>query len=142
MGCGDSRKARARGVKSHPASPGLGWETVGGVHHLRTPGGIVRARRVAVATGGYTPQGLHKSLTNKIMPILSNSMVTRPLTADERAEAGLKTTTFITDTRTLRFYYRVRSEEQTSELQSLMRISYAVFCLKKKQIRKTYDYIS
>src|SRR3546814_7263127 len=29
-----------------------------------------------------------------------------------------------------------RSEEHTSELQSLMRISYAVFCLKKKQ-RKT-----
>src|SRR3546814_2934097 len=27
---------------------------------------------------------------------------------------------------------RVRSEEHTSELQSLMRISYAVFCLKKK----------
>src|SRR3546814_6127932 len=30
-----------------------------------------------------------------------------------------------------------RSEEHTSELQSLMRISYAVFCLKKKT-RKTY----
>src|SRR3546814_9758213 len=28
----------------------------------------------------------------------------------------------------------VRSEEHTSELQSLMRISYAVFCLKKKNI--------
>src|SRR3546814_2556207 len=28
--------------------------------------------------------------------------------------------------------YRHRSEEHTSELQSLMRISYAVFCLKKK----------
>src|SRR3546814_9371765 len=28
----------------------------------------------------------------------------------------------------------LRSEEHTSELQSLMRISYAVFCLKKKQI--------
>src|SRR3546814_2932548 len=27
---------------------------------------------------------------------------------------------------------RIRSEEHTSELQSLMRISYAVFCLKKK----------
>src|SRR3546814_7933019 len=27
----------------------------------------------------------------------------------------------------------IRSEEHTSELQSLMRISYAVFCLKKKQ---------
>src|SRR3546814_9829029 len=29
-----------------------------------------------------------------------------------------------------------RSEEQTSELQSLMRISYAVFCLKKKKQEK------
>src|SRR3546814_5451786 len=29
-------------------------------------------------------------------------------------------------------YQEVRSEEHTSELQSLMRISYAVFCLKKK----------
>src|SRR3546814_2402819 len=29
-------------------------------------------------------------------------------------------------------YYYGRSEEHTSELQSLMRISYAVFCLKKK----------
>src|SRR3546814_2451713 len=47
-----------------------------------------------------------------------------------------------------------RSEEHTSELQSLMRISYAVFCLKKKKkptqdlitlhiiIRQSYTYIS
>src|SRR3546814_5456931 len=34
-----------------------------------------------------------------------------------------------------------RSEEHTSELQSLMRISYAVFCLKKK-IRTKYNYSS
>src|SRR3546814_10389872 len=34
--------------------------------------------------------------------------------------------------RTCRTASGVRSEEQTSELQSLMRISYAVFCLKKK----------
>src|SRR3546814_10295765 len=32
-----------------------------------------------------------------------------------------------------------RSEEHTSELQSLMRISYAVFCLKKKYITQYYD---
>src|SRR3546814_9672563 len=32
----------------------------------------------------------------------------------------------------LGFLARQRSEEHTSELQSLMRISYAVFCLKKK----------
>src|SRR3546814_10874084 len=33
----------------------------------------------------------------------------------------------------------IRSEEHTSELQSLMRISYAVFCLKKKN-KKKYMY--
>src|SRR3546814_5557532 len=34
-----------------------------------------------------------------------------------------------------------RSEEHTSELQSLMRISYDVFCLKKqKQLRRLHDY--
>src|SRR3546814_4381261 len=32
-----------------------------------------------------------------------------------------------------------RSEEHTSELQSLMRISYAVFCLTNKHTRKTTD---
>src|SRR3546814_4398785 len=31
----------------------------------------------------------------------------------------------------------MRSEEHTSELQSLMRISYAVFCLKKKKTNKS-----
>src|SRR3546814_2348816 len=34
-------------------------------------------------------------------------------------------------------YALLRSEEHTSELQSLMRISYAVFCLKKKNYNRT-----
>src|SRR3546814_1602775 len=34
-----------------------------------------------------------------------------------------------------------RSEEHTSELQSLMRISYAVFCLKKKKTTRGHGYI-
>src|SRR3546814_6551426 len=34
-----------------------------------------------------------------------------------------------------------RSEEHTSELQSLMRISYAVFCLKKKQRKKQIEHM-
>ena len=76
------------------------------MHHLRTPAGIVRARAVGFATGGYTSNGLHRSLDSKIMPILSNSLVTRPLTAAELEATAFKTTEVITDTRTLRFYYR------------------------------------
>src|SRR3546814_7513220 len=36
--------------------------------------------------------------------------------------------------------YPPRSEEHTSELQSLMRISYAVFCLKKKTLTKLQEH--
>src|SRR3546814_4142301 len=36
-------------------------------------------------------------------------------------------------------YKRDRSEEHTSELQSLMRISYAVFCLKKKKTKQSKE---
>src|SRR3546814_1626757 len=39
----------------------------------------------------------------------------------------------------LRKEYLSRSEEHTSELQSLMRISYAVFCLNKNKQRITYN---
>src|SRR3546814_2502905 len=37
----------------------------------------------------------------------------------------------------IRIQHHARSEEHTSELQSLMRISYAVFCLKKKNKHNT-----
>src|SRR3546814_1020773 len=40
----------------------------------------------------------------------------------------------------LRLLFVVRSEEHTSELQSLMRISYAVFCLKKKTQKHAQTY--
>src|SRR3546814_7536431 len=39
-----------------------------------------------------------------------------------------------------RLVSRTRSEEHTSELQSLMRISYAVFCLKKKTNSSEYSH--
>jgi glycine/D-amino acid oxidase-like deaminating enzyme len=101
------RKARAMGVKVHTASPVQGWQTIHGVHHLQTPGGVVRAKRVAVCTGGYTSQGLNPLLKNKILPILSNSVTTRVLTAAELAATNFRSQTFLTDTRTLRFYYRL-----------------------------------
>ncbi|KAB2916371.1 MAG: FAD-binding oxidoreductase [Hyphomicrobiaceae bacterium] len=99
-------KARRLGATVHPASPIVGWETRNGTHFLRTPGGIVRARAVAIATGGYSGQTLHASLRNRYFPILSNSIVTRPLTSGEKAACNFLTNEVITDTRTLRFYYR------------------------------------
>ncbi|WEM44188.1 FAD-binding oxidoreductase (plasmid) [Photobacterium sp. DA100] len=101
------KKARALGATVHPASPVIGWETRNGIHYLKTPGGTVKARAVGVATGGYTSQGLHGQLKNRLLPILSNSMVTRPLTNSEIEACNFRTNQVITDTRVLRHYYRL-----------------------------------
>jgi glycine/D-amino acid oxidase-like deaminating enzyme len=106
------RKARALGAKLHTGSPVQNWKTRNGVHHLHTPGGVVRAKRVAVCTGGYTGQPLSPLLKNKIMPVLSNSVVTRPLTDAELAATNFRSKTFLTDTRTLRFYYRLLDDNR------------------------------
>ncbi|ODM44869.1 NAD(P)/FAD-dependent oxidoreductase [Cereibacter johrii] len=99
--------ARGQGATVHPDSPVQGWELKGGVHHLRTPGGTVRARRVAVATAAYATRSLHGRLRDRVMPILSNSVVTRVLTPAELDAVGIRTGSPLTDTRTLRHYYRL-----------------------------------
>src|SRR3546814_6321512 len=60
-------------------------------------------------------------------PAFSARVRRAPATREE-AEAALDATRF--------HRFAKRSEEHTSELQSLMRISYAVFCLKKKNKKK------
>ena len=104
--------ARSAGVKVHTASPVTAIERDGAAFRVRTPGGTVRARAVAIATGGYTGQWLDPSLRNRIMPILSNSVVTRPLTPDEIASTNFRTRQVVTDTRTLRHYYRLLPDDR------------------------------
>jgi len=106
------RAARAAGATVHTASPVLGIEQDGAHFRVHTPGGLVRACAVAIATGGYTGQGLHPRLRNRVMPILSNSAVTRPLTKDEIAWVNFRTRQVITDTRTLRHYYRLLPDDR------------------------------
>lgn len=100
-------KARRLGATVHPSSPVQGWETKNGYHYLQTPGGVVKAKSVGVATGGYTSNGLHKEMKNRLLPILSNSVVTRRLTDDEIEECKFYTHQILTDTRVLRHYYRL-----------------------------------
>lgn len=103
---GYHRLARAAGARIHTASPVQSWHREGSTHVLMTPRGIVRAKKVICATNGYTAPNLHPQLKNRTFPVLSNVIVTRPLTADELEQTGFKSNDVITDTRTLRFYYR------------------------------------
>lgn len=99
--------ARSLGAKVHTDSPVEQWEYRNGAHHLRTPHGTVRAKRVAVATAAYAPRGLNPRVKDRLMPIMSNSVVTRVLTDSELAAVGIQKLSPLTDTRTLRHYYRL-----------------------------------
>jgi hypothetical protein len=98
--------ALRRGARLCDRSPVLAWQRDGGWHHLSTPGGTVRARRVVMATNGYTPEGLHPFLGGRTLPATSNIIVTRPLTAAEWRAIGMLTTQVYADTRKLLFYWR------------------------------------
>ncbi|MGZ9811882.1 NAD(P)/FAD-dependent oxidoreductase [Pseudoroseicyclus sp. H15] len=104
---GYHRAARGLGVKIHTGSPVSGWVREGGWYRLATPGGTVKARRIAIATAAYTAGGMARVTRGRLLPILSNSIVTRVLTEAERAACGFKTLAPLTDTRTLRHYYRL-----------------------------------
>ena len=104
---GYQRLARSYGARVHVSSPVGSIQPYPQGYRLNTPGGVVTAKRVGIATGAYGGERLSPLLTGKIMPILSNSMVTRVLTADELNSLSVRKPAFITDTRTLRFYYRM-----------------------------------
>src|SRR3546814_8678930 len=69
------------------------------------------------------------------LPRISADIVGFPWSAP--CKHGMQRPGMILDIEPITYVAAVRSEEHTSELQSLMRISYAVFCLKKK--KKNYN---
>src|SRR3546814_3338389 len=85
-----------------------------------------------------------------MMTVLANSLAVAALNRREREARVLNAGSFMHGSQARRMenargppvtsraaWRGGRSEEHTSELQSLMRISYAVFCLKKKKTKHT-----
>ncbi|MGV8996444.1 MAG: NAD(P)/FAD-dependent oxidoreductase [Parvibaculaceae bacterium] len=98
--------ARA-GARLYGCSHVTHWEKSGGEHILHAASGTLRARRVIIATNGFTQPSLQKNLSDRLLPVLSNIIVTRPLTADELAAQNWKTDLPCANTRRLLYYYRV-----------------------------------
>jgi taurine dehydrogenase large subunit len=98
--------ARRAGAKVHSGSPVLSWDKNGHTHFLKTPSATVRARTVVLATNGYTPEHLHDCVRASTLPVLSQIIVTRAMTAQEKAATGFRTVHVLTDTRNLLYYWR------------------------------------
>ncbi|ESR23848.1 NAD(P)/FAD-dependent oxidoreductase [Lutibaculum baratangense] len=101
--------ARA-GAVIHARTPVERWEKVGSEHRLHTPGGRLRAKRVVVATNGYTAEDLHPALAGAVLPALSSVVTTRPLTQEELSAQGWTSPVMASDTRNLLHYFRLLPE--------------------------------
>ncbi|HWP89052.1 MAG TPA: FAD-binding oxidoreductase, partial [Burkholderiales bacterium] len=106
LASGVLRMACAAGAIVHTASPVTAWEKRGAEQVLTTPHGTVRAKKVVIATNGYTPQHLHPAVRATLLPVLSHIIVTRPLTPEEIRAAHFLTRHVLTDSRKLLYYWR------------------------------------
>ncbi|MBX3446635.1 MAG: FAD-binding oxidoreductase [Parvibaculaceae bacterium] len=99
--------AARSGARLHGSSPVTRWEKEGKRHCLVTPSGTIRASRVLVATNGFTRAPMPEALSSRVLPVMSNIVVTRPLTESELAAQNWRTETPCANTRNLLFYYRL-----------------------------------
>lgn len=104
---GLARAAHRAGARLHPNSRVIHWEEREGSHHLFTATGSVKAKRVLVATNGYTPEDVSTRHAGRILPALSNIIVTRPLSDSELKAQGWTTQQLAYDSRNLLHYFRL-----------------------------------
>lgn len=88
-------------------SPLVSWAREANLQVLRTPSGALRAKKVILATNGFTSEHLMKPLRGRLMPALSNILVTRPLSQEELAAQGWHSRYLAYDTRQLLHYFRL-----------------------------------
>ena len=98
--------AQQAGVHIHTSSPVINWQKTKNGYQLFTPQGIVKANKVVLATNGYTPKAFHPMVTARSLPVLSQIIVTEPLSDEQLAQANIKTNQVVMDTRALKYYYR------------------------------------
>ncbi|WP_118134559.1 FAD-binding oxidoreductase [Oceanicella sp. SM1341] len=100
--------AQAQGAVVHGGSAVTALEREGDVHVLRTAGGVLRARRVVVATNAYTGD-LAAPLARTMVPVRSVQVATRPL-SDNLRRSILPGRQAVADTRRVMVYYRMDAE--------------------------------
>ncbi len=104
---GLARAAIDAGVTVHGRSPVTAIQREGGNFVLVTPQGRLTARKVILATNGYSEDDRLPQLAGRLMPALSSIMVTRPLSLAEREAQGWTSTVMCADSRRLLHYFRL-----------------------------------
>ncbi|WP_319529731.1 FAD-binding oxidoreductase, partial [uncultured Cohaesibacter sp.] len=97
---------RKAGVRIFHDSPITKIQAENG-YNLVSKRGVVKARKLIVATNGYSSDDLPKPLAGRYLPVQSNILVSRPLSEAEIAEQGWHSEQMVVDTRNLLHYFRL-----------------------------------
>ena len=77
-----------------------------GEYLLHSKEGNIRTKKIVVATNGFYQEGLIPEMNGKILPVISNIIVTRKLSEDELNLHNFKTYAPLANSKNLLYYYR------------------------------------
>ena len=104
---GLARTARSTGVRLFGQTPAKSITRTGSKWRITTPGGIITADKVLLATNGYSAEDVPDWLRARYLPVQSSIIVTRPITQSEQARQGWTSSQMCYDSRILLHYFRL-----------------------------------
>ena len=109
---GLAETASSLGVKIYQHSQVLKIEKNLGKYKVVTKNFAVTANKIVMATNGFYKDDLLPDFNDRILPAISNIIVTRPLTSDELASHNYSTRNPVLNSRNLLYYYRLLKDNR------------------------------
>ena len=105
--CGLARQTGKAGISTFGNSPATDIRETANGWQVRTPDGSVTAKYLVIATNGYSSEDIPNWLAGRLLPTLTNIIVSRPLTAAEVTDQGWTSHQMCYDTRNSLHYFHL-----------------------------------
>ena len=109
---GLANAANQAGVKIFHKSKVTKIEKINGKYKIISNDHIINANKVVMATNGFYKDDIFPKLNNLILPVISNIIITRPLTDEEINSHNFITRNPVLNIRNLLFYYRLLKDKR------------------------------
>ena len=109
---GLAKEAQNSGVKIFENSPVIKIEKQSNKYKVITNHSSIITDKIVMTTNGFYKDDLIPQLNDRILPVISNIIVTRPLTQEELDSHNYKTINPVLNSRNLLFYYRLLKDNR------------------------------
>ena len=109
---GLANAAKQKGVKIFQKSKVTKIEKINGKYKIISNDHIINANKIVMATNGFYKDDIFPKLNNLILPVISNIIITRPLTDEEIDSHNFITRNPVLNIRNLLFYYRLLKDKR------------------------------